>query len=58
MSLLLTSGFPFALVNVSLMQWYVLCGAVSAPVDAHIVISCVFIQVEQACMVRSWPTTL
>ena len=58
MSLLLTSGFPSAPVNASLMQRFVLCGAVSAPVDAHIVISCVFLQVEQACMVRSWPTTL
>ena len=34
MSLLLTFGFPLALVNASLMQRYVLCGAVLAPVDA------------------------
>ena len=41
------------------MQRYVLCGAVSAPVDAHIVIRCVFIQVGQVCMVRvGWPTIL
>ena len=55
MSLLLTFGFPLAPVNDSLMQRYVLCGAVSAPVDAHIVMRCVFIRVGQSCMVRIGP---
>ena len=37
----------------------VVCGALLAPVDAHIVMRCVFIQVGQVCMVRvGWPTTL
>ena len=55
MSLLLSFGFPLALVNASLMQRYVLCGAILAPVDAHIVMRCMFIQVRQACMVRVGP---